>query len=106
MESNRRHRGPLCGAHNSSGMDPGTMVRGRSHPPSGNLSLSPGGHLSRGLGLSAEAKLEKCLRYAAASLPHDLGEELRSLISPQAIGVMVVMLGITAGAQLTPFGWA
>ena len=55
--------------------------------------------------LSTETKLEKCLRYAADALPNEVGDELRALLRPEAIGAMAVMLGITAGAQLTPFGW-
>jgi len=97
MESSRQHRGPLCGATNAVTIDSGTLVRGRSLPP--------GVQRQSIAALSTETKLEKCLRYAADALPNEVGDELRALLRPEAIGAMAVMLGITAGAQLTPFGW-
>jgi hypothetical protein len=97
MQTSRRHAGPLCGATNALPPDPDTLVPGRS--------VVPGAQLLSVAGLATEAKLEKCLYYAADAVPGHVGNELRALARPEALGAMALMLGVTAGAQLTPFGW-
>jgi hypothetical protein len=97
MESSKLTRGPLCGISNATTMDSGTLVLGRSP--------QPGVQSEAIFRLSVQAKLERCIRYAASYLPGEAGTQLRALLNPRAIAAMTAMIGISAGAQLTPFGW-
>jgi hypothetical protein len=51
------------------------------------------------------ARVSVTLRYAVELLPGDLREQGRMLLTPWAIGTMAAMIGVSAGAQFTPFGW-
>jgi len=97
VESTKLTRGPLCGISNATAVDSGTLALGRSPPP--------GIESEAIFRQSLQAKLERCIRYAAENLPGEARIQLTALLNPKAMAVLAAMIGISAGAQLTPFGW-
>jgi len=97
MQSTRLTRGPLCGGSNAAPIDSGTLALGRSSLP---------GIQGEDIGyLCLPEKLRRCVLLAAGRLPGKTGAQLRALANPEAIAVMATSIGLSAGAQLIPFGW-
>jgi hypothetical protein len=91
------HRGPLCGASNCHPIDTGTTVRTRT--------FSPVERFETVRSLPLTDRLARALRYAAERLPGEMGRALRSLIEPKSLALMAGFFGLSAAAQLTPYGW-